>query len=47
MGESQNKIKKMFDHIRASKKGAILFIDEIDSIPMRSQLHTHVNSIMN
>lgn len=47
VGESQKKIRKLFSKARSSKKGAIIFIDEIDTLQSRSDLTGVYNSIQN
>jgi ATP-dependent metalloprotease FtsH len=47
MGESQVRIKKLFNNARSQKKGAIIFIDEIDTLQSRSDTMGTINSIQN
>ena len=47
VGEGPRTIKKLFDKAKTHKKGAIIFIDEIDSLMSRNELITVSNSNLN
>ena len=46
-GKSQEKIQELFKKARSSKKGCIIFIDEIDSLQSRDRFSGSYNSIQN
>lgn len=46
-GEGEKILKNLFSQARRSKKGAIIFIDEIDSLAQRSDFMTSGNSLIN
>lgn len=46
-GEGEKIIKRLFDRARRNKKGAIIFIDEIDSLSSRNDFMTQGNSLIN
>ena len=46
-GEGEKIIKRLFEVARRNKKGAVIFIDEIDSLSSRNDFMTSGNSLIN